>query len=61
VLLSALFVKEKRRIKVIAVKQNFRKPRIGLGFSTLMLKGGVDTFFYLFQLKFTSKKGSVSV
>jgi glycosyltransferase involved in cell wall biosynthesis len=59
VLLSALFVKEKRRIKVLQVKQNFRKPRTGIGFSQLMLKGAVNTFSCLLQLKFTSKKRSV--
>lgn len=51
VLLSALFVKEKRRIKVIQVKQNFRKPRTGIGFSMLMLKGAINTFVCLLQLK----------
>lgn len=51
VLLSALFVKEKRKIKVLQVKQNFRKPRTGIGFSTLMLKGAINTFVYLLRLK----------
>ncbi|QNA43858.1 glycosyltransferase family 2 protein [Lacibacter sediminis] len=51
VLLSALFVKEKRRIKVLQVKQNFRKPRTGTGFSIMMLKGAVNTFVYLLRLK----------
>lgn len=51
VLLSALFVNEKRRIKVFPVKQNFRKPRTGIGFSTMMLKGAMNTFVYLLRLK----------
>lgn len=51
VLLSALFVKEKRRIKVFQVKQHFRKPRTGTGFSVMMLKGAINTFVYLLRLK----------
>lgn len=51
VLLSALFVKEKRRIKVFQVKQHFRKPRTGTGFSAMMLKGAINTFVYLLRLK----------
>lgn len=51
VLLSALFVKEKRRIKVFQVKQHFRKPRKGTGFSAMMLKGAINTFVYLLRLK----------
>lgn len=56
VLLSALFVKEKRRIKVLQVKQNFRKPRTGTGFSTTMLKGAINTFVYLLRLKLLLRK-----
>lgn len=51
VLLSALFVQEGRRIKVFKVKQHFRKPRTGTGFSNLMLKGAINTFVYLVKLK----------
>ncbi len=51
VLLSALFVKEKRRVKVFQVKQHFRKSRTGTGFSTMMLKGAINTFVYLLRLK----------
>lgn len=53
VLLSALFVKDKRRIKILQVKQHFRKPRTGAGFSTMMLKGAINTFVYLLRLKFS--------
>lgn len=51
VLLSALFLIERRKIKVLQVKQNLRKPRKAIDFSILMLKGAMNTFFQLLKLK----------
>ncbi len=56
VLLSAVFVSTKKQIKTIPLKQNFRKPRSGSGFSMLMLKGAVNTFLYLLKLKIVITK-----